>query len=46
MVTPFETWRRYDADRQDLMRSQLERIRSTPSLSRDMTEMVSRILDA
>ncbi len=46
MVTPFETWRRYDADRQDLMRSQLERIRSTPGLSRDMTEMVSRILDA
>jgi len=40
----FETWRRYDADRQDMMRAQLQRIQSAPNLSRDTSEMVSRIL--
>ncbi|SFA76098.1 aminopeptidase N [Poseidonocella pacifica] len=44
MTTPFETWRRYDADRQALIKAELERIRATPNLSRDVTEMVSRIL--
>ncbi|MEP3297546.1 MAG: aminopeptidase N [Pseudoruegeria sp.] len=44
MSTAFETWKRYDADRQALMRSQLERIRETPALSRDTSEMVTRIL--
>jgi aminopeptidase N len=45
MCTAFETWRRYDADRQDLIRGELERIAGTPGLSRDTTEMVGRILD-
>jgi aminopeptidase N len=45
MCTAFETWHRYDADRQDLIRGELERIAGTPGLSRDTTEMVGRILD-
>jgi len=44
MCTAFETWRRYDASRQTLMKAALERILATPNLSRDTTEMVSRIL--
>ncbi|WP_170436812.1 aminopeptidase N [Ruegeria arenilitoris] len=46
MCTPFQTWKRYDADRQDLIRAQLTRIAETPNLSRDTTEMISRILGA
>ncbi|NCO21940.1 MAG: aminopeptidase N [Rhodobacterales bacterium] len=44
MTTIFETWRRYDADRQALMRGALQRILETPGLSRDTTEMLGRIL--
>ncbi|MDJ0823997.1 MAG: aminopeptidase N [Rhodobacter sp.] len=44
MTTVFETWRRYDADRQGLIRDALSRIAATPDLSRDSTEMVGRIL--
>ncbi len=44
MTTMFETWRRYDADRQAMMRAALERIGRTPGLSRDTSEMVGRIL--
>ncbi|MEM7709961.1 MAG: aminopeptidase N C-terminal domain-containing protein, partial [Pseudomonadota bacterium] len=43
MSTAFETWRRYDADRQDLMRAALERMAAGAS-SRDMGEMVARML--
>ncbi len=43
MTTMFETWRRYDADRQALIRGELQRIAATPDLSRDTTEMVGRI---
>ncbi len=46
MCSAFQTWKRYDADRQALMRTHLIRIADTPNLSRDTTEMVSRILDA
>ncbi|WP_170325710.1 aminopeptidase N [Ruegeria arenilitoris] len=46
MCTAFQTWKRYDADRQDLIRAQLTRIADTPDLSRDTTEMVTRILGA
>ncbi|MDP5217793.1 aminopeptidase N [Ruegeria sp. 2205SS24-7] len=46
MCSAFQTWKRYDADRQALIRVQLERIAATPDLSRDTTEMISRILDA
>ncbi len=46
MSTAFETWKRYDADRQTKIRTALERILATPNLSRDSTEMVTRILNA
>ena len=44
MTTAFETWRRYDADRQDMIRGALDRIARTPGLSADSREMVARIL--
>jgi aminopeptidase N len=44
MCTAFETWKRYDADRQAHIRAELERILATDGLSRDTTEMVARIL--
>ncbi|WP_170409167.1 aminopeptidase N [Ruegeria arenilitoris] len=44
MCSAFQTWKRYDTDRQDLMKAQLTRIADTPNVSRDTTEMVSRIL--
>ena len=43
MSGAFETWARYDADRQALVRSELDRILATPGLSRDLTEMAGRI---
>ena len=44
MCTAFETWSRYDNARQAHARAALERILATPGLSRDTTEMVTRIL--
>jgi aminopeptidase N len=44
LSTAFETWRRYDADRQGLIRAELARIRATPGLSRDLGEMTQRML--
>ena len=44
MSTAFETLARYDADRQDLMRAELHRILATPALSRDLTEMATRMM--
>lgn len=46
MSTAFETWPRYDADRQGMIRDQLRRIQSTPNLSRNLGEMVARMLTA
>ena len=46
MTTAFETWHRYDADRQALIRRELERLAAAPGLSRDTAEMVGRILAA
>ncbi|GAB4284898.1 MAG: aminopeptidase N [Roseovarius sp.] len=43
MCAAFETWRRYDAARQEMIAAQLDRILATPGLSRDMTEMATRI---
>ena len=45
MSTLFETWRRYDDARQALIRGTLERLRSHDGLSRDMGEMVGRMLE-
>ncbi|MXU65451.1 aminopeptidase N [Oceanomicrobium pacificus] len=46
LSSAFETWRRYDEGRQSKILSQLQRIADTPNLSRDMTEKVTRMLDA
>ncbi|MBF9061375.1 aminopeptidase N [Rhodobacterales bacterium HKCCSP123] len=43
MSTAFETWRRYDADRQALILAELDRIAGAEGLSRDLGEMVDRI---
>ncbi|MEH7827478.1 aminopeptidase N [Gemmobacter denitrificans] len=44
MSTAFETWRRYDAGRQQLIRAELSRIAATQGLSRDLGEMAGRML--
>ena len=44
MVTPFTTWKKYDGERQILMRDQLERIISSEGLSRDVYEIVKKSL--
>jgi len=44
MTTAFETWARYDATRQAHARAALTRIKAHPRLSRDMGEMVERLL--
>jgi aminopeptidase N len=46
MCSAFQTWRRYDADRQALIREALERIMAKKDLSCDTAEMIGRILDA
>ena len=46
MCSAFQTWKRYDSDRQAIIKAQLSRILSTPDLSRDTTEMLTRIADA
>ena len=46
MSTAFETWPRYDADRQEMIRAELARILSMPGLSRDLSEMAGRMLRA
>ncbi len=43
LSTAFETWRRYAPDRQGMILSELDRIRSTPGLSRDLSEMTLRM---
>ena len=43
MCTAFQTWRRYDAARQERIAAELARIAATPNLSRDTTEMITRI---
>ena len=44
MSAAFESWPRYDADRQGQMRGALQRIIATPGLSRDLSEMAGRML--
>jgi aminopeptidase N len=46
MSTAFESWSRYDADRQALMKTELTRIGKSPGLSRNLGEMVTRMLGA
>ena len=44
MTSIFNPWRRFDDDRQALMRAQLERIGEQPGLSKDVFEIVDRAL--
>jgi aminopeptidase N len=44
LITPFARWQRYDQNRQQLMRSQLEKILSRPGLSPNVYEMVTKSL--
>jgi aminopeptidase N len=44
MCSVFQTWRRYDIDRQQLMNEALRRIADKPNLSSDVNEMTTRIL--
>ncbi|SPJ27357.1 aminopeptidase N [Falsiruegeria mediterranea] len=46
MCSAFQTWRRYDEGCQTLIGAQLDRIAATPQLSRDVTEMITRIRGA
>ena len=43
MVNPLTTWRRYDKERQTLMREQLELLLQTQS-SKDLYEIISKSL--
>ncbi|HEY5347969.1 MAG TPA: aminopeptidase N C-terminal domain-containing protein, partial [Rhizomicrobium sp.] len=44
MAGSFETWRRYDANRQALMRAQLEAILALPGLSTNLFEVATKLL--
>jgi aminopeptidase N len=44
-VSPLGQWRRYDQDRQGLMKEQLQRILETPELSKHIYEMVNKSLN-
>ncbi|TNC52933.1 aminopeptidase N [Rubellimicrobium rubrum] len=44
MSTAFDSWRRLDVDRQALIQSELGRIQAAPGLSRDLSEMVGRMI--
>jgi aminopeptidase N len=44
MAAAFENWRRYDANRQRLMRGELEALAARPGLSANLYEVVSKML--
>jgi len=44
MSAAYETWARFDADRQAMVRGEMARIAATPGLSRDTDEMIARML--
>lgn len=46
LVAPLAPWKKMDPARQGLMRAQLDRIRKTPGLSKDVTEIVEKALAA
>ncbi|MCB1557254.1 MAG: aminopeptidase N C-terminal domain-containing protein [Alphaproteobacteria bacterium] len=46
LLTPFKEWRRYTPDRQEKMKTCLERIRDLPDLSPDVFEIVEKSLNA
>lgn len=44
LLTPFESWRRFDSQRQEHARKALEQLASLPQLSKNTREMVERTL--
>jgi len=46
MCAAFQTWKRYDPARQNMIKAEVERILAQPSLSRDTSEMLTRIRSA
>jgi aminopeptidase N len=44
LVSSFNQWKRYDAERSEAMRAELARIAARPDLSRDVGEIVTRAL--
>ncbi len=46
LSTVFTMWKKYDGQRQALMKGQLERIAATPKLSKDVYEIISKSLGA
>ncbi|MDX1434097.1 MAG: aminopeptidase N C-terminal domain-containing protein, partial [Gammaproteobacteria bacterium] len=44
LMGAFSRWRKFDAARRDLMKNELERILSTPKLSKDVYEIASKTL--
>jgi len=44
LVSAFSLWKKYDEQRRQLMKAQLERIVSAPDLSKDVYEVVSKSL--
>jgi aminopeptidase N len=44
MAAAFEAWRRYDANRQALMRAELEATLKVPSLSANLFEVATKML--
>ena len=45
LLTPLTRWRKFDANRQNLMRTALERIKARDKLSNDVFEVVTKSLD-
>ncbi|WP_086932466.1 aminopeptidase N [Agarilytica rhodophyticola] len=44
LLTPLTKWKRYDENRQNLMKAELERIKVQPKLSKDVYEVVTKSL--
>ena len=44
LITPLTKWKRYDSERQKLIKQQLERIKAEPKLSKDVFEVVDKSL--
>jgi len=44
MAAAFNRWKRYDQDRQDMMKKQLQRITAVDGLSGDVAEIVNNAL--
>ena len=44
LLSAFNLWRRYNRDRQEMMREQLEHIQAQSALSKDVSEIIDRIL--